>query len=103
MFITYKLTKAFPKEEAYVLLPQMRRSAISVVANIVEGYIKKSKKEFARFLDISIGSITELELYFEISSDLKYIDSKNITPANNLLLETKKLLYSFQRSLKAGY
>jgi len=98
--LTYKLTSKFPREELYVLVPQMRRAAISTVANLVEGYAKHSKREFARFLDISIGSATELEIYFDISLELKYSDKMDLEKAFSLLLEVKKLLYSFQRSLK---
>lgn len=58
---TYKLTKGYPKEELFVLAPQMRRAAISITANIVKGYSKTSRKELIRFLDISKGSINELE------------------------------------------
>lgn len=99
---TYKLTKGFPQEERYVLVPQMRRSAISIVANIVEGYIKKSKKEYSRFLDISIGSATELGFYFELSVDLEYLSRQKLNKAGTLLVEVKKLLYSYQRSLRAS-
>jgi four helix bundle protein len=73
VLLTYKLTKKYPKEEQFILLPQMRRAVISIVANIVEGYSKHSTLDFARFLDIAIGSSTELELYFEMSLDLGYI------------------------------
>ena len=102
VLLTYKLTKDFPREERYVLVPQMRRSAISIVANIVEGYIKKSKKEYARFLDISIGSSTELGFYFELSVDLDYSSGQDLERVNALLTEVKKLLYSYQRSLRAS-
>lgn len=77
----------------------MRRAAISVVANIVEGYVK-SKNEFARFIDISIGSASELGVFFEISKDLKYISDKDYIIISNLIVEVKKLLYSFKKSLR---
>ncbi|MCL4382813.1 four helix bundle protein [Patescibacteria group bacterium] len=99
---TYELTGEFPKEERFVLLPQMRRAAISVAANIVEGYAKNSKKEFSRFLDISIGSISELEVFFEISLNLNYLTKESHNTMSTLIQEVKKLLYSFQKSLKGG-
>ena len=99
---TYQLTGTFPKEEQYILLPQMRRSAISIQANIVEGYAKNSRKEFARFLNISIGSAIELEIYFEMSLDLKYIDLIKYQKISSLLTEVEKLLYSFHKALKKG-
>ncbi len=100
VMLIYKLTKKFPKVEMYVLVPQMRRAAISTLANIVEGYAK-SKKEFSRFIDISIGSITELEIYLEISLDLNYMNKNEFEKVYGLLTEVKKLLYSFKRSLRA--
>lgn len=100
VLLIYKLTKSFPKTEQYVLVPQIRRSAISVAANIVEGYAKKSTKEYIRFLDISIGSVTELELFLELSFELKYFDTMKFSETNGLLIEVKKLLYSYQKSLR---
>ena len=78
----------------------MRRAAISVMANIVEGY-SKSKKEFCRFLDISIGSSTEVGVYLELSLELNYINKNDFEKGFSLLLEVRKLLYSFKKSLKS--
>lgn len=102
LLLTYKLTKQLPKSEQYILLPQIRRAAISIVANIVEGYSKSSTKEFIRFLDISKGSLTEVELYFELCLKLNYFDDKDYEEAQNLLIEVKKLIYSFQKTLRKG-
>jgi S23 ribosomal protein. len=71
VLMIYRLTNSYPKEEFYCLVPQIRRAAISVVANIVEGYIKEKPKEYSRFLTISIGSLTELEVLIDISLELK--------------------------------
>ena len=100
IILTYKLTDGFPRNEAYVLIPQMRRAAISVTANVVEGYSKSSKKEYHRYLDISIGSLNELELYFNISYELNYFDRMKLEKVINLLMEVKRLLYSYQKSLR---
>lgn len=102
VLLTYKLTKQFPKEETYILLPQIRRAVISVVANIVEGYSKSSTKEFIRFLDISRGSLTEVELYFELSQKLDYLSNPGYEQAQSLLIEVKKLIFSFQKTLRKG-
>ena len=78
----------------------MRRAAISVVANIVEGYSKTSRKELIRFLEISKGSINELELFFKVSYELHYFDKMEFEEKISLILEVKKLLYSYQKSLR---
>ncbi len=98
---TYKLTVGYPNTETYSLVPQMRRAAVSVVANIVEGYAKDSSAEYARFLTISIGSITELEVFLDLSVELNFINSQNFDRISVLLLETKKLLYISRKSVRA--
>lgn len=96
----YKITAKLPKEEVYVLIPQIRRATVSIVANIVEGYSKSSKKEFARFLDISRASANEVGLFLDIFYELKYINTKEFDEINNKLIEIKKLVYSFQKGVK---
>lgn len=103
LLLIYKLTRKFPREEVYILLPQIRRAAISIVANIVEGYSKSSSKEFIRFLDISRGSLTEVELYLELCLKLNYFKENEYNQAQQLLIEVKKLVFSFQKSLRKKY
>jgi len=100
ILLIYKITKDYPKEEQFSLVTQMRRAVVSIVANIVEGYSKKSTKEYSRFLDIAIGSSTELKVFLEISSDLKYLTTETYTKADNLLTEIRKLLYTYKKSLR---
>ena len=69
----YFISKDFPKEEIYGLTSQMRRCAVSIPSNIAEGAGRKGSKEFARFLYIAMGSLSELETQFEISIRLKYV------------------------------
>jgi four helix bundle protein len=69
----YKATDSFPKVELYGLTSQMRRAAFSVVANIAEGAAKKGSAEFRRFLDIAVGSITELEVALRLARDRGYM------------------------------
>jgi four helix bundle protein len=59
---TYRLTKSFPKEEVYGLIAQMRRAAVSISSNIVEGCARESRAEYLRFLEISFGSARELAI-----------------------------------------
>lgn len=97
VLMIYRLTNSYPKEEFYCLVPQIRRAAISVVANIVEGYIKEKPKEYSRFLTISIGSLTELEVLIDISLELKYIGKDDFKKVSNLIVENKKLLYGSRK------
>jgi four helix bundle protein len=87
-FVThiYKITENFPKHEIYGLISQMQRAAISIPSNIAEGCDLSSTKETARFLDIAVGSIAEIETQLIIANRLNYI--QNI---DNLMLEHSKM------------
>jgi four helix bundle protein len=99
----YKSTTGYPKTEIYSLVLQTRRAVISVCANIVEGYSKESSKEFARFLTISIGSITELEVFLDLSFELEFITSTVYNEINLNLVGVKKLLYSTRKAVRGKY
>lgn len=96
----YKLTTNYPSTETFTLVPQMRRSAISVLANIVEGYSKESSAEYVRFLTISIGSLTELEVYFDLSCELGFIKEAELDRILTLVAETKRLLYGSRKAAR---
>ncbi len=88
----YRLTKKFPKDEIYSLTSQVRRAAVSIPSNIVEGKARKSKKEFERFLLIARGSLEELSYQMLLSKDLGYIDEKEYKEFIFLATEVGKLL-----------
>jgi len=69
----YCITKAFPSEEQFGITAQMRRAAVSVPANIAEGAARSSRKEFVKFLYVSLGSLSELETELIIAEKLNYI------------------------------
>jgi len=69
----YKLTETFPKTEIYGLTSQMRRAVVSIPSNIAEGAARFSAKEFAQFLNIAGGSLSELDTQMEIAQNLGYI------------------------------
>jgi four helix bundle protein len=69
----YKLTEKFPENEAYGLVSQMRRAAISIPSNVVEGFRSHHNNEYKQFLYISLGSCAELETQITIAKELKYI------------------------------
>ena len=70
----YKITRAFPREEQFGLISQMRRAAVSIPSNIVEGKARGSNKEYKRFLLMSRGSLEELKYQLLLTKDLGYID-----------------------------
>jgi four helix bundle protein len=72
----YELTKSLPKEEAYGLVSQMRRAAISIASNIAEGFNRYHNKEYKQFLFIALGSCAELETQVEVCRLLAYIDQE---------------------------
>lgn len=69
----YRATKRFPKEEIYGITSQVRRAALSVPTNIVEGYTRKGDKELSHFLDISFASLSETKYLLHFSKNLEYI------------------------------
>ncbi len=73
----YKVTREFPDEERFGLVQQMRRAAISVPANITEGFRKRGKRDKKNFYNISQASLDELMYYIILSKDLGYIDKVN--------------------------
>jgi four helix bundle protein len=94
----YKLTENFPKKETFGITSQIRRAALSVPVNIVEGYGRRSKTELSRFIDISRGSLAETEYLLEFSNELGYIKT-SISEIEKLIEEVSKLLWGFQQKL----
>ena len=88
----YKVSAAFPKEEIYGLSSQIRRAAASVATNIAEGCGRGSKKELKQFLQISMGSASEVEYQILLSHELGYMDSKAYGNLDSDIQEVKKML-----------
>jgi four helix bundle protein len=72
----YTTTKSFPEDEKYGMTSQIRRAAVSIPANIAEGAARNSKREFVRFLHISLGSASELDTLILLSKELDMIEAK---------------------------
>jgi four helix bundle protein len=94
VLLVYKFTEGFPQKEIFGLTSQFRRAAISVPANIAEGFIKRSNADKARFLNISQGSIEECRYYLILAKDLNYDDSELIM---GKLEEVSRILESFRK------
>ena len=95
----YKITRSFPADERFGLTSQIRRSAASICSNISEGY-KKSRREFVRFLDISIGSLEETKYHLLLSRDLSYLKLDQFNELYNLSSEIGKMLNSLTNKLR---
>lgn len=98
----YRLTKNFPIDERYGIVIQIRRAAVSVLANIVEGRAKRSvsEKEFLRFLSIAKGSLWECEFFLELSKDLGYLNEDEFIHLEDLRSQTAYLLHEFMEKIK---
>lgn len=92
----YRYSASFPKEEMYGLCSQLRRAAVSIPANIAEGFKKKTKPEKVRFLNIVQGSLEECRYYLILARDLQYGDSNFLI---NQLEEVSKLLNGYIKGI----
>ncbi|HEX4349815.1 MAG TPA: four helix bundle protein [Verrucomicrobiae bacterium] len=95
----YHFTENFPRTEIYGLTSQFRRAAISMPANIAEGFKKRGRPDKARFLNIAQGSVEECRYFLILAKDLNY---GNTTPLVALLEETSKLLESYSAKILAS-
>lgn len=96
----YRITRDFPKEEIYGLTSQMRRAAVSVPSNIVEGSSRESESEYLRFLEIAFGSLRELHYQFGLSQRLGYLQKELVPACESHIQETEKVLAALIRSLR---
>lgn len=99
----YKITKQYPKEELFCMVPQMRRAAISITANISEGYIKMGSKDKLRFYNISQGSLEETRNFILLSYDLGYISLRDKITLNEQASEVSKMLNAYCKGIIRDY
>lgn len=92
----YALTAGFPRQETYGLTSQMRRAAVSIPANIVEGFRRRGKADKARFMNIAEGSIEECRYFLILASDLGYGDTKTLAA---LLEEVSRMLHAYASAI----
>jgi four helix bundle protein len=96
----YQITSTFPKSEQFNLVSQINRASLSVPTNIVEGCGRETQKELIRFLYISSGSAHELEYLILVSSELKFISTKDSKTLLKKIDEIKKMLFSLIKTIK---
>ena len=98
--LVYKVTSRFPKSEMYGLTSQMRRAAVSVPSNIVEGCARESHIEYLRFLEIAFGSLRELDYQFSLAKRLGYMKNMATAHFESKMEEAQKVLGALIRSLR---
>ncbi len=95
----YALTKNYPASETYGLSAQFRRAAVSIAANIAEGFMKKGAKDKLRFYNIAQGSLNECKYFLILSRDIEYITSDEFIKLDNNLEEVSRLLNAYCRTI----
>ena len=92
----YRLTENFPKQELFGLTSQLRRAAVSIQANIAEGFNKRGHQDKARFMNIAQGSLEECRYYLILAQDLNYVETREL---KNRLDEVGKILASYYSAI----
>jgi four helix bundle protein len=96
----YRLTEGFPKSELYALTSQLRRAAVSIPANLAEGFRKRGSADKLRFYNIAQGSLEEVRYYFILAQDLGYADTSAL---HEQLAEVSRLLEAYSRTLSSDF
>ena len=99
----YKATKEFPKEELYGLTSQIRRSSMSIPTNIAEGCGRYTDADFARFLQMAMGSASETEYQLILARDPEFLPNNSYEQLHNEVEEVKRMLPSLLKTLRADH
>lgn len=100
MFVKRDIAGKFPKEERFELTSQLLRASLSIPLNIVEGCGRYTDKDFAHFLDTSLGSANEVDYCCFAAFELKYITQEEYNIVNKLINETRAMLIGFLKFLR---
>ena len=95
----YKVTNGFPTDERYGLTSQIRRSAASICANLAEGCGRGTRRDFARFAYIALGSASELEYHLLMAADLGFLKADSYLPLERSVTQVKRMLAGLIRKL----
>jgi four helix bundle protein len=95
----YSLTRAFPDDERFGLIVQMRRAAVSVPSNIAEGQARQGRKEFVQFLSHAEGSLAELDTQLALAVELGYCQRSEANQSAAMIVELQKMLASLRRKV----
>ena len=97
----YRLCSSFPNEEKFALVSQVRRAAVSVTSNMAEGMSRSSSKEVLHFLEISFGSLMEVQSQMEIAQLLNYITKEQMDDLDEKTIEIAKMLSGLKAAKKS--
>ena len=97
--LIYRLTESFPRSEDFALKSQMRRAAVSVMSQIAEGWLRRSKKDKLHYLEIAEGSLLELESQAEVAKGVKYWTDKQYEELNDQRGKVGFLLYRYKTQI----
>jgi len=103
VFMIYKLTKTYPKDERFGLVSQLRRASVSVSSNLAEGSGRASFKEQARFSEISFGSLIEVLNQLILSNDLEYLSEDELKEFRVIIEEIGNKINSLKQSQLSRY
>ncbi|MEI6608619.1 MAG: four helix bundle protein [Deltaproteobacteria bacterium] len=98
--LIYRITTKFPKDELYGLTSQMRRAAVSVPSNIVEGCARDTQADYRRFLTVAFGSLRELHYQLSLSKRLGFLLDQDYSIIEPIIVEAEKVLNGLIRSLR---
>ncbi len=98
----YKITKPFPKEEMFSLTNQIRPAALSVPSNIAEGCGRETQKDHAHFLQIALGSATEVDYQLLLAKDLNYLEINQYLEMNDKIDKIKRQLANLIKKVRSG-
>jgi len=98
--LVYRLTDSFPRSEDFALKSQMRRAAISVMSQIAEGWLRRSKKDKLHYLEIAEGSLLELESQAEITKEVGYWNEEQYQEFDKKRAQVGYLLYRYKKQIE---
>ncbi len=96
----YVISAEFPDVEKFGLRSQVRRAAVSIPSNIAEGYGRRRKQDYLRFLDMARGSLCEVETQMILAQELSFVEANRVASCMELIREVDRILYALARSVK---